>query len=250
MVDSVRRREPGRAGGGLVHRSPVRGEGGFTLIELLVVIAIIAILAAILFPVFAKAKQQAYKTQCMSNLKQLGTAMVMYADDYDGVFCGSVVPKGGGWVSWDTAIEPFVKSPKVYKCPADGSPGTRSYSMNDQWGRLESEGKVPHGEGWGKGIAMGSLREASRIVMLTEWHVYKDVGYGYNNLGSSYYQSAFGPPAPYHPRVSENAPESEKRKAGNNYLFFDTHAKFWQWGQVTQDETADCKGYFYFDPRG
>src|SRR5690554_3954884 len=62
-----------------------RRTGGFTLIELLVVIAIIAILAAILFPVFAQARAKARQTACMSNMKQLGTALLMYAQDYDNV---------------------------------------------------------------------------------------------------------------------------------------------------------------------
>ncbi len=64
-------------------------KSGFTLIELLVVIAIIAILAAILFPVFAQAREQARKTTCLSNLKQLGLGLFMYAQDYDETFPGA-----------------------------------------------------------------------------------------------------------------------------------------------------------------
>lgn len=70
----------------------------FTLIELLVVIAIIAILAAILFPVFAKARQNAQKTTCSSNLKQFGNAFLMYADDYEGRF-----PSPGGAATYVSA---------------------------------------------------------------------------------------------------------------------------------------------------
>ena len=68
-----------------------RGRTGFTLIELLVVIAIIAILAAILFPVFAQAREKARMTTCLSNLKQIGTGLMMYAPDYDEILPGSKV---------------------------------------------------------------------------------------------------------------------------------------------------------------
>ncbi len=96
---------------------------GFTLIELLVVIAIIAILAAILFPVFARARESARKTQCLSNLKQLGTAITMYANDYDETF--PELASGGCWGRasianslWTRQIYPYVKNKGVYNCPS------------------------------------------------------------------------------------------------------------------------------------
>ncbi|RYG35675.1 DUF1559 domain-containing protein [bacterium] len=106
----------------------------FTLIELLVVIAIIAILAAILFPVFAQAKEAAKKTVCISNSKQIALAMMMYATDSDDVFCpaavnmdgqGDVSGKNGihdgenGWKPYDMLILPYVKSDGLFTCPSD-----------------------------------------------------------------------------------------------------------------------------------
>lgn len=82
----------------------------FTLIELLVVIAIIAILASILFPVFAMAKMSAKKTQSLSNVKQLGTGILSYMNDYDDVFPMSEYDSGDNYVSWAMEIHPYVKS--------------------------------------------------------------------------------------------------------------------------------------------
>jgi prepilin-type N-terminal cleavage/methylation domain-containing protein/prepilin-type processing-associated H-X9-DG protein len=93
---------------------------GFTLIELLVVIAIIAILAAILFPVFARARENARKNSCLSNLKQLGNGMMMYVQDYDECFPGyfPAWPTPGPGSSWWEGIYPYVKNDKVYVCPS------------------------------------------------------------------------------------------------------------------------------------
>ncbi len=102
---------------------------GFTLIELLVVIAIIAILAAILFPVFQKVRENARKTACLSNEKQLGTALIQYSQDYDELLCSSWGGNGGYQASdsrpgsikykWMDMIYPFVKSVDVFHCPDD-----------------------------------------------------------------------------------------------------------------------------------
>lgn len=92
---------------------------GFTLIELLVVIAIIAILAAILFPVFARAREAARATSCRNNLKQIATAMTMYTQDYDETLGHTWVndPTGTS-TSWRFYLQPYQKNVQVNKCPS------------------------------------------------------------------------------------------------------------------------------------
>lgn len=98
---------------------------GFTLIELLVVIAIIAILAAILFPVFAQAREKAKQSACLSNVKQIGMAMRLYADDFDNnyvsVYDWTQDVTGDGKldnVCWANKILPYAKSRSIFACPA------------------------------------------------------------------------------------------------------------------------------------
>ena len=99
---------------------------GFTLIELLVVIAIIAILAAILFPVFARAREKARQTSCLSNMKQIGLGMMMYAQDYDERFPpywvvnfpgGSGEPRGFAFAHYDL-VHPYIMNEQVHICPS------------------------------------------------------------------------------------------------------------------------------------
>ena len=95
---------------------------GFTLIELLVVIAIIAILAAILFPVFSRVRLKAQQTSCLSNLKQIVLAAKMYTSDNDGFwFCDSINGNSNGWHFSDNksgCLDPYVKNSQVFLCPS------------------------------------------------------------------------------------------------------------------------------------
>jgi prepilin-type N-terminal cleavage/methylation domain-containing protein/prepilin-type processing-associated H-X9-DG protein len=116
---------------------------GFTLIELLVVIAIIAILAAILFPVFARARENARRTSCMSNLKQIGLGFMQYTQDYDEKYPRSFatyaqVPDNGNWGGsspnyywfWHNMIYPYVKSNQLFVCPNGDTSATTPYYAN------------------------------------------------------------------------------------------------------------------------
>ncbi|RYG63658.1 DUF1559 domain-containing protein, partial [bacterium] len=89
----------------------------FTLIELLVVIAIIAILAAILFPVFGRARENARRSSCQSNLKQIGLGLMQYTQDYDETMV--MVAYGGTETLWMTTLQPYIKSYQVFVCPSD-----------------------------------------------------------------------------------------------------------------------------------
>lgn len=105
--------------------SSASARSGFTLIELLVVIAIIAILAAILFPVFAQAREKARQAACMSNGKQIGTALLMYSQDYDETLpprYGANDPadyEDGQLRSWKNMLFPYIKNLDVFKCPSN-----------------------------------------------------------------------------------------------------------------------------------
>ncbi len=157
---------------------------GFTLIELLVVIAIIAILAAILFPVFARARERARQTACLSNVRQLNLAVQMYAQDYDEklppvmyLTDGAVeYPDGStdAWGLWPAIIFPYVNNIDIFNCPSSAwrwggertTRGNYGANRNISGGHWGDPGTPPSIEP----MSLGQLTEPSSTILITETH--------------------------------------------------------------------------------
>ncbi len=158
-------------------------KSAFTLIELLVVIAIIAILAAILFPVFARARENARRASCQSNLKQIGLGFQQYAQDYDGWTSGSgVFVVGSVYHSWPSAIFPYVKSDQLFSCPSGneakvskaimGPTSTRTYcglAASDGSGPTGTTAFPPDAAGSFPQPMKGKLSYGMNLIQSTSW---------------------------------------------------------------------------------
>ena len=174
---------------GRTHLSSSRGSlrRGFTLIELLVVIAIIAILAAILFPVFARARENARRASCQSNLKQIGLGILQYTQDYDEKLPSRV--NYDDRLNWRDVIQPYVKSTQLFACPSNtgnqlptwppldpnGQPKNgagRSYSINGAGNDINNAnsnigGTAPTGDN-GIAASLAALGSPSEILLVGE----------------------------------------------------------------------------------
>lgn len=205
---------------------------GFTLIELLVVIAIIAILAAILFPVFAKARDAARKTACINNLKQLGTGLMMYAQDYDetmpsgpfattpaGIF-GTPLFNTYGWSYAFMLLDPYLKNTQVFACPsANRQMVGPAPQINVSYGY--NEYIYNQGSGFSSLAALGNNRYGvASIVVIGESRfagIFNDWDSG--NTGNATY------PTNFLGRVYL-ANGATPRHEGSNFVYADGHAKY------------------------
>lgn len=148
----------------------------FTLIELLVVIAIIAILAAILFPVFARARENARRSSCQSNLKQISLGITQYTQDYDEMLPSCQL----GGKGFSELVDPYVKSIQVWKCPSDSlntQQNPRTYAMNVRIGNTRAKGQTvaspldwrttdtTGGQGQ-SGLSIAVIQDASGTILL------------------------------------------------------------------------------------
>ena len=175
---------------------------GFTLIELLVVIAIIAILAAILFPVFARAREKARQTSCLSNIKQIGLSCHMYFSDYDEnlLHYRHELP-GDTSISWRHMVEPYVKNSQIFVCPS--RPTEQGYGWNYNYLGWPGRG----GTSSNAAATLGAISEPSTTIM----------------LGESNYSAVFRPSlGPGFYDVYNRYPHNE----GANICFCDGHAKW------------------------
>ena len=200
---------------------------GFTLIELLVVIAIIAILAAILFPVFARAREKARQASCSSNEKQLSLAMIMYAQDYDEK-PPLVYDDGLGAPSrqiWAEKVAPYVKNMQVYVCPSGPSTPNNwpEYNIAAYYGIIMGH-VLP--EGQNAGMSIGAFQRPADITMLMEgsWYThFCPICHPTNaTCGTAYCPTVWNPHVDIHSQ-------------GANYAYWDGHVKW----QRDQNMTAD-----------
>ena len=240
----------------------------FTLIELLVVIAIIAILAAILFPVFARARENARRSSCQSNLKQIGLGVLQYIQDYDEKYpmtamMNAATPTfygGRDWGTWMVSTHPYIKSTQVFNCPSgrgmvtsnySGAPGgaltfpiignysANQYIIQDALYSQEVTG-TPN-----SGVAMAKVAAPSLLLMVADgagpisggglWRIINANRIGNPTMDDNTWTSIAGPAA-----------ETDARHlGGSNVLFADGHVKFQSQAQLGLDATRSAQALQY-----
>jgi prepilin-type N-terminal cleavage/methylation domain-containing protein/prepilin-type processing-associated H-X9-DG protein len=226
---------------------------GFTLIELLVVIAIIAILAAILFPVFAQAREAARRTACVSNCKQIGTALNMYAEDYDENLPGMPFSTrtgnpyyavGWSYGAWVPMVQPYIKNAGIFHCPSApagygllgpaGSQISVTYGINEwiedtEKGGWNSMSALANGGTGGAGVAdIAIVADSVYPGIFNDWSPYQGTANGAPAKGGSFgmARQVCGN------NLASNVCQPRHSDYGASYVFGDGHAKFISGGKI------------------
>jgi prepilin-type N-terminal cleavage/methylation domain-containing protein/prepilin-type processing-associated H-X9-DG protein len=226
---------------------PMRLRTAFTLIELLVVIAIIAILASILFPVFAQTREKARQASCLSNTKQLSLAMMLYTEDYD-----TKMPLIRGSQSWVYQMQPYLKSYAILRCPSDTSTNwtsdpaafstayrVTSYTLNSLLIPATPTTSNPNPISNPYDTITAIDKPASVIFM----------GESATGFRENYFHAHQWPAR--HWVASRNLPDdlnTERHSEGFTVGFLDGHAKWVRWNQVWWQDTSRGIARGNFDP--
>jgi prepilin-type N-terminal cleavage/methylation domain-containing protein/prepilin-type processing-associated H-X9-DG protein len=212
----------------------------FTLIELLAVIAIISILASILFPVFARARENARRAGCLSNMKQIGLGVMMYVQDYDEKYPPSAYDTAASDVSayWFGFIQPYIKSTQVFQCPSSGSTSRfdRNYGANQNLFTYKPNGSSVNV------VSMAAVASTSKTYMIMDYGTYefaggletyvpkpKNANYvpgigAVSGYAVTYWESHSS--APYKTNTIEDDLKNGRHFGGINIAFADGHAKW------------------------
>lgn len=237
----------------------------FTLIELLVVIAIIAILAAILFPVFAQAREKARAISCLSNCKQMGMAVALYTSDNDeGLPTVRMVMMGTTPnASWLDLVQPYVKSKLLQRCPSDQStnwssttaPRPTSYGFNAYFDSKHP----PYGSATNpQGFALAGIARPAECVFVAELAEI-NAATGAMIAGDHFMPMYWGNPSRasvmgtntlWNDTIQEPTSLAIRRhQGGSNYVFTDGHAKWLQFTRTFHQVRGSAPDIDYYDPK-
>jgi len=229
---------------------------GFTLIELLVVIAIIAILAAILFPVFARAREKARQTSCLSNLKQLVLGVHMYVQDYDEKFPTYFWGEGANGIpnscTWWGGIYPYVKNLQLYECPSSGLTGHHTHGVWINFNPdFPSNCTINYGYseivgGQGTGLKLARLHYPAETLILADCTSTWIGGYWSSSDRPHLRRVAFaggGAPCGCPPNLTMN-PDWTLHNDGSNCALADGHVKWYQWNNCRSSSGGGPMRYY------